>query len=108
MVLILLFPAFSLAMIPGLQSRIIGLAGGAPNVAAASIQAAFNVSNSLGAWLGGMAIAGGLGYNSPNLIAAGLAMVGLMIAIWSARLGASGAAAGVDIGAHAAGHVPGG
>lgn len=106
--LILLFPAFSLAMIPGLQSRIIGLAGGAPNVAAASIQAAFNVSNSLGAWLGGMAIAGGLGYNSPNLVAAGLAVVGLMIAIWSARLGASGAAsapgaaAGIDVGAHVA------
>jgi predicted MFS family arabinose efflux permease len=71
--------------VPGLQSRIIKLAGGAPNLAAASIQAAFNVSNTIGAWLGGLAIAGGLGYNSPNLIAAGLAVAGLVIAGFSAR-----------------------
>ncbi len=84
-VLILLFPAFALAVLPGLQSRIIKLAGGAPNLAAASIQAAFNVANTIGAWLGGLAIAGGLGYNSPNLVAAGLALAGLVIAGVAAR-----------------------
>ncbi len=84
-VLILLFPAFALAVLPGLQSRIIKLAGGAPNLAAASIQAAFNIANTIGAWLGGLAIAGGLGYNSPNLVAAGLALAGLVIAGLSAR-----------------------
>jgi DHA1 family inner membrane transport protein len=84
-VLILLFPGFALAVVPGLQSRIIKLAGGAPNLAVASIQAAFNVSNTIGAWLGGLAIAGGIGYNSPNLIAAGLAVAGLVIAGFSAR-----------------------
>jgi DHA1 family inner membrane transport protein len=83
--LILLFPAFALAVLPGLQSRIIKLAGGAPNLAAASIQAAFNIANTIGAWLGGLAIAGGLGYNSPNLVAAGLALAGLVIAGLSAR-----------------------
>jgi MFS transporter, DHA1 family, inner membrane transport protein len=87
-VLILLFPAFALAVLPGLQSRIIRLAGGAPNLAAASIQAAFNVANTIGAWLGGLVIAGGLGYSSPNLVAAGLAAAGLAIAAWSARLAA--------------------
>jgi hypothetical protein len=35
--------------------------------------------------LGGLAIAGGLGYNSPNLVAAGLALAGLVIAGLSAR-----------------------
>ncbi|HEX3803936.1 MAG TPA: MFS transporter [Solirubrobacteraceae bacterium] len=86
--LILLFPACSLGMLPGLQSRIVALAGGAPNLAAASIQAAFNVANSLGAWLGGLAIADGLGYSSPNLVAAGLAAAGLVIALCFARLAA--------------------
>jgi len=87
--LIVLFPACALATGPSLQSRIVDLAGGAPNLAAASIQAAFNVANSLGAWLGGLVIADGLGYSSPNLVAAGLAISGLGIAGWSLRLSSS-------------------
>jgi DHA1 family inner membrane transport protein len=78
---IFFFPATCLAALPALQSRIISLAGGAPNLAAASIQAAFNVANSLGAWLGGVVIAAGLGYDAPNVVAAGLTAVGLLIAI---------------------------
>ncbi len=85
-VTIFLFPFCSLAILPALQSRIVGLAGGAPNLAAASIHAAFNIANSLGAWLGGITIAAGLGYAAPNLVAAGLAMLGLGIALCSGRL----------------------
>ena len=48
--------------------------------------AAFNIANSLGAWLGGAAIAAGWGYESPNLVAAGLALVGLFVALGSGRL----------------------
>jgi DHA1 family inner membrane transport protein len=81
-----LFPFAALAILPALQSRIVTLAGGAPNLAAASIHAAFNVANSVGAALGGLTIAAGLGYGSPNLVAAGLAALGLMIAIISGRL----------------------
>ncbi|MFZ0384855.1 MAG: MFS transporter [Solirubrobacteraceae bacterium] len=83
---ILLLPATALALLPALQSRIVTLAGGAPNLAAASIHAAFNIANSLGAWLGGAAIAAGWGYESPNLVAAGLALVGLFVALGSGRL----------------------
>jgi MFS transporter, DHA1 family, inner membrane transport protein len=83
---ILLLPATALALLPALQSRIVSLAGGAPNLAAASIHAAFNIANSLGAWLGGLAIAAGWGYGSPNLVAAGLAAVGLVVALTSGRL----------------------
>jgi DHA1 family inner membrane transport protein len=83
---ILLLPATALALLPALQSRIVSLAGGAPNLAAASIHAAFNVANSLGAWLGGLAIAAGWGYGSPNLVAAGLAALGLVVAAGSGRL----------------------
>lgn len=80
---IFLFPAASFIMLPALQSRIIGLAGGAPNLAAASIQAAFNIANSLGAWLGGLVIAMGLGYDAPNAVGAGLAVIGLLLAVAS-------------------------
>jgi MFS transporter, DHA1 family, inner membrane transport protein len=83
---ILLLPATALALLPALQNRIVSLAGGAPNLAAASIHAAFNIANSLGAWLGGIAIAAGWGYGSTNLVAAGLAAVGLVVAVTSGRL----------------------
>jgi MFS transporter, DHA1 family, inner membrane transport protein len=83
---ILLLPATALALLPSLQLRIVNLAGGAPNLAAASIHAAFNIANALGAWLGGAAIAAGWGYGSPNLVAAGLALVGLVVAFGSGRL----------------------
>jgi DHA1 family inner membrane transport protein len=83
---ILLLPATALTLLPALQSRIVTLAGGAPNLAAASIHAAFNIANSLGAWLGGAAIAAGWGYESPNLVAAGLALIGLFVALGSGRL----------------------
>lgn len=84
--LIFLFPATSLAALPALQSRIISLAGGAPNLAAASIQAAFNVANSIGAYLGGVAIAQGFGYASVNWVATVLILVGVGFAVASVGL----------------------
>ena len=83
---IVLFPFCALAILPALQSRIVTLAGGAPNLAAASIHAAFNIANSLGAWLGGLTISAGLGYAAPNLVAAGLAALGLVVALGAGRL----------------------
>jgi DHA1 family inner membrane transport protein len=83
---IFLFPAACLSALPALQTRIIGLAGGAPNLASASIQGAFNVANSLGAWLGGIVIAAGYGYDAPNVVAVGLSVIGLAIAVVSGRL----------------------
>ncbi|MBO0767134.1 MAG: MFS transporter [Solirubrobacterales bacterium] len=74
------FPFCAMAVLPAMQNRIVGLAGGAPNMAAASIHAAFNIANSIGAWLGGATIAAGLGYSSPNLGAALIALLGLGIA----------------------------
>ena len=77
-VLVVLLPATALAGLPSLQGRIIRLAGGAPNLAAAAMQAAFNVANSIGAYLGGVAIAAGLGYAAPNVVAAALVGLGLL------------------------------
>lgn len=85
-VLIFAFPATALASLPALQSRVISLAGGAPNLAAASIQAAFNIANSIGAYLGGAAIAAGYGYASPNWVATVLILVGVGFAVASVGL----------------------
>ena len=83
---IFLFPLTALAGLPTLQGRIIALAGGAPNLAAASIQAAFNIANSLGAYLGGVVIAAGFGYGSPNAVAAVLVAAGLALAVVAIRV----------------------
>jgi len=83
---IFLFPLTALAGLPTLQGRIIALAGGAPNLAAASIQAAFNIANSIGAYLGGLAISAGFGYGSPNAVAAMLAAIGLALAAVAQRV----------------------
>jgi DHA1 family inner membrane transport protein len=83
---IVLFPFAASLMLPALQTRIIVLAGDAPNLASAAIHSAFNVANSLGAWLGGLTIAAGWGYGSPNLVAAGLAGLGLFLAFISMGL----------------------
>jgi DHA1 family inner membrane transport protein len=91
-VAIFLFPLTALAGLPTLQGRIIALAGGAPNLAAASIQAAFNIANSLGAYLGGLAISAGFGYGSPNLVAAILVLIGLGLALAAVRVERAGAA----------------
>jgi len=80
-VMIFLFPFAATMAFPAVQKQIIGLAGGAPNLAAAVMHAAFNIANSLGAWFGGLAIAAGLGYHSPNLVAAGLGLAAAVLAL---------------------------
>ena len=80
---------FSLALGPAIQTRIldlVGSMGGAPTMASAAIQSASNIANSLGAWLGGMVIAAGLGYLAPTIVGATLAVVGLAVLIFSGGL----------------------
>ena len=69
-----------------LQVRVMEQAPHAPTLVSAGLQSAFNTANSLGAYLGGVVIAAGFGYASPNLVGAGLAIVGLAFAIVSAVL----------------------
>ena len=84
------FAATTFALAPALQSRIIAEAGDAPNLASGAIQAAFNMANALGAWLGGLVIAAGLGYTAPAAVASALALCGLAVAAWSGRLERAG------------------
>jgi DHA1 family inner membrane transport protein len=77
---------FSLALGPAIQTRIMDLVGDAPTMASAAIQSASNIANSLGAWLGGIVIAAGLGYLAPTVVGAVLAVLGLAVLVVSGGL----------------------
>jgi DHA1 family inner membrane transport protein len=53
-------------------------AGDAQMLGAALNHSALNLANALGAWLGGLVIAAGLGYRAPSVVGAGLAAAGLV------------------------------
>jgi DHA1 family inner membrane transport protein len=89
-VAIVAFAATTFALVPVLQSVIINAAPDAPNLASSVNQGAFNVANALGAWLGGVAISAGFGYGSPTIVASGLAVCALAIAVVAARWQSSG------------------
>ncbi|TCP49368.1 DHA1 family inner membrane transport protein [Tamaricihabitans halophyticus] len=65
---------------PMMQTRIMDKAGGSASLVSAAVQSAFNIANSIGAYLGGVVIAGGLGLMSPNVVGALLALLGLGLA----------------------------
>lgn len=69
------------AAIPTLQHRIMRVAPQAPTLASAANIAALNVGNALAAWLGGVAIDSGLGYDSPNAIGALFAVLAGLVAV---------------------------
>ncbi|GAA5170866.1 MULTISPECIES: MFS transporter [Amycolatopsis] len=71
---------------PMMQTRIMQKAGGTPSLVSAAVQSAFNIANSIGAYLGGLVIAGGLGLVAPNLVGAILSVLGLSIAAVSGTL----------------------
>lgn len=72
---------FGFGTVPGLQSRIMQYAGGAPTLASGANIGAFNVGNALGAWAGGLAISAGLGYASPVWTGALITVPALVIMI---------------------------
>jgi DHA1 family inner membrane transport protein len=72
--------------LPALQTRLMDVAGDAQTLAAAGQHAALNVANALGAWLGGVVIAAGLGWTAPAVVGALLAVVGLGVLTASTAL----------------------
>lgn len=76
------------ALAPALQIRLMDVAGEAQALAAALNHSAFNLANALGAWLGGTAIAAGLGWTSTGWVGALLALGGLVVfaaSLWEQR-----------------------
>lgn len=100
-VVLVLMGAFGFGTVPGLQSRIMHYAGGAPTLASGANIGAFNVGNALGAWAGGLGIATGLGYTSPIWIGAAItasALVVMVIAVALARRPAAVATVATPVG----------
>ncbi|GAA4793877.1 MFS transporter [Actinomycetospora chlora] len=64
---------------PALMGRLIDFAAEGPSLAAASFHSAFNVANALGAALGGVVLASGLGYDAPAAVGAALPLIGLVV-----------------------------
>lgn len=79
LVAMFLLGAIGFATAPGLQLRIMQVAGDAPTMASGANVAALNVGNAFGAWLGGMAIAAGFGFVSPLWVGAGLALAAALV-----------------------------
>jgi DHA1 family inner membrane transport protein len=82
------FLGMSLMLPTGLQMRLMASAGDAQTLAAALNHSSFNLANALGAWLGGIVLAAGLGLAAPMLVAVGLSIAGLGIlglSFWAER-----------------------
>lgn len=66
-------------LVTNLQLRLMDVAGDAVTLGAAMNHASLNTANALGAWLGGLVIAAGLGYRAPALVAFALALLGILV-----------------------------
>jgi DHA1 family inner membrane transport protein len=77
--IVVLLVGTGVAIVPALQIRLMDVAQDAQTLAAALNHSAFNIANALGAWLGGIAIAGGFGWASTGWVGALLALAGLLI-----------------------------
>ncbi|QDE38392.1 MFS transporter [Luteibacter pinisoli] len=76
----------SFATVAPLQSRVVHVAGDAPNLASTLNIAAFNLGNAGGAWLGGAVIAAGYGMPVVSLAGAAVTVAGLVATMASVAL----------------------
>ncbi len=70
--------AVAFAVIAPMQMLMINAAKGSEMLASSSLQASANMGNALGAFLGGLPIAAGYSYTSPEYVGAGLAFTGFL------------------------------
>ncbi len=102
---VFLVGASSAAISPAIQTRLMDVARDSQSIAAALNHSALNIGNSLGAYLGGLAIAAGLGYRAPVWVGLGLSCLGVLLAIGTFALDRSRAARGIPLPGHT-GSVP--
>lgn len=79
---------FSSMFTPAVQARLLDLSPVSPSIDGAMTHSALNIGNSLGAFLGGAAIAATIDYHSQLLVGAALGAVGMLLALVSFRLDA--------------------
>ncbi|CNF05573.1 MFS transporter [Yersinia bercovieri] len=82
-VTLFLWSAAAFSAVPALQINVVAYGKKAPNLVSTLNIAAFNVGNALGAWVGGMVIVRGLGLTAVPLAAAGLAVIGLLLCLFT-------------------------
>jgi MFS transporter, DHA1 family, inner membrane transport protein len=85
-VLVFAVAAAASTLVVLLQLRLMEVAGDAQMLGAALNHSSLNAANALGAWIGGLVIAAGLGFTAPSLVGAGLAVLGLGVLAVSAVL----------------------
>jgi len=74
------------ALVPALQARLMDAAPKAQSLASALNHSAFNTSNAIGAWTGGLSISLGFGWASTGLVGGALAAGGLLIFLVAATI----------------------
>ena len=94
---VFLIGAASAALSPTIQARLMDVARDSQSIAAALNHSALNIGNSLGAVLGGLAIAGGLGYVAPVWIGLVLTIAGTLLAAASFALDRARGRRGVTV-----------
>ena len=77
--------AVGLALFPPVQATMMRVAGEASTLASAAIQSAFNIANALGAAVGGLTLAAGLGLSAPPAAGALLSLLGVVPAVLTAK-----------------------
>jgi DHA1 family inner membrane transport protein len=70
-------------LVPALQTRLMDVAHEGQSLAASLNHSTLNIANALGAWLGGVVLAAGFGYEWPSRLGAALAVAGLILALVS-------------------------
>lgn len=79
LILVFLTGAIAFAAVAPIQMLMINTAVGAEMIASAAIQAAFNIGNALGAFLGGLPLIAGFSFASPNLVGVGMSLLGVIL-----------------------------
>ncbi|EFV14985.2 hypothetical protein HMPREF9336_00172 [Segniliparus rugosus ATCC BAA-974] len=90
LVALALLGAFGFAMCPALQTRVMRASAEAPTLASGASVAAFNVGNTLGPWLAGLAIGAGYGFVSPLWVGAAMTALALAVLIADVAIRARG------------------
>ncbi len=83
---VFLITALGSVLVVNLQLRLMDVAGEAQTLGAALNHASLNVANALGAWLGGLVIAAGMGYRAPALVGVALSVAGFAVLVLSASM----------------------
>lgn len=81
LILIFILGGTGSLLVPALQALLMDSAPRAQSLAASLNHSALNVANALGAALGAAVITAGFGYRAPAFLGAGLALVGLLLAL---------------------------